>query len=150
RRLKCEMRISRRYQDAVRHHGHAVLGDASLATSDAAKLAREHAHERDRQMLGDEDRNADLRRQRVEQRTQRVNATCRSPDRQYVDRIGWHCSKERLYAAFRRNRRRWIDGRVAERLQLAEQDLGELTIEPARARLGHGIVSAKRQRSDGL
>ena len=89
------MRVARREQDAVGKQRHPVLGDHRLAQRGGAQLARKHRHERSRQMLGDEDRNADPLGQHVEQDAERVDSAGRSADREHVDRVGRHCTKQR-------------------------------------------------------
>ena len=69
-----EVRIAGSDDDPVGQQLHAVFRNQGLALRDCAQLAREHAHERRRQMLGDEDRNADLFRQTLEQGAKRMDA----------------------------------------------------------------------------
>ena len=138
-RLNRQVRVAGRNKDDVDLEPHAVLGDDRRTPRDRAELASENAHEGNRQMLGDEDRYADLARQRMEQGTQRVDATGRSANRQHVDRIGRHRSERRRRTLLDRRRRR-LDRGIAKALELAERISENLPLN--RPVPGLGSVSA--------
>src|SRR6185312_8012342 len=58
-RVHRKVRIAGRDQDVVGLERHAVLRNHGWPMRDGAELAREYRHERKRQMLGQEDWNAD-------------------------------------------------------------------------------------------
>ena len=93
RDFQSEVRVARSDEDAVRQQGHSVLGDNAFTSRDAAELAREHRHERRRQMLGHEDRNPNPLGQRLKETAERMDAAGRSADREEVDRVGRHGTK---------------------------------------------------------
>src|SRR3954468_11599196 len=131
------MRIAGRDKDSIGGQAHALFGDQRFPACNPAELAREHAHERDRQMLRDKDRYTNLPWQGVEEGSESMDAARRRAYGQYVDWVGWHGAKQALNTALGRHRCRPIDRRVTKRLQLAEEDLGELAVEPPCARLRH-------------
>ena len=104
-------------------------------------------------MLGDEDRDADLRRQRLEQAGERVDAAGRSADRDQPQGGVGHIGTQAQRKAGRRQQGRSRTGRevgAAQRAQLAEQDFGEAPVEAPGAGLGQGVGGAKRERGDGF
>jgi len=128
-------------EDHVGLERHAVLGNDRRTARHGTKLARKHPHERYRQMLGDEDRHADLLRQGMEQRTERMNTPGRSANREHVNRIARHGAQPAGCTLLNRGRRGFDRG-IAKRLQLPEQDLGELTVEASCAWLRQGVGRA--------
>ena len=68
------MGIAGRQQDEVGAQLHPILGDHRLALGDRAELPGEYGDERNRQMLRDENRNADAFGKRLKQHSKRMNS----------------------------------------------------------------------------
>ncbi len=81
-----------------------------------------------------------------------MDSARRRADRKNVDRIGRHCAERRLLSfGLRRITGAHRGGRcIAKRLELAEQDLGEFSVEAAGAGLRHRVGRAERERCDRL
>jgi hypothetical protein len=90
------MSIAWRDKNPVGQQRHPVFGDHCVSARDGSELTSEYTHERDREVLGDEYRDADPLRKSVEQYAQSMDTACRSTDRKDVDRIGRHHPKRRL------------------------------------------------------
>jgi hypothetical protein len=141
--------IARREEDPVWQEGHSILGHQRFPMSDGAELPSEHRHERDRQMLRDQDRHSDALGQGTKQNAEGMNAARRCTDRKHIDRVVRHRSKEGLYGPRRLPRSvASVHLRMAERLQLPEQDFGKSAIEAAGAGLRKSVSSAERERGN--
>ena len=145
----------------MRSGSSAMPSSATTASrrATAAELAREHAHERDRQMLGDEDRHADRLRQRVEQCAERMDAAGRRADREHVDRVARHRPKQRLRPRAGRDRRAAagptakpsafsLPSRISENLPLKRPVPGLGSVSAAPSASAATVCSAPSSASD--
>jgi hypothetical protein len=147
------MRVAGRDDDPPGPQPQPVGRDLARAIADHRELRGEIGHERGRQMLRDQDRQAEGRRDLCEQRAERVDAAGRRADRHHVIFVGggsgaWH---RHGGGAHRHDggHRPVFAGDADQPVELVDEDLAELPQPLAARRLEDGVGRAQRQRLHG-